>query len=434
MKKEWIIFSLMILLCIGSVNSALDISLERSSYCKGESFLADINLKNKPLRDLSLSDISVLDRYGRHMTIGLYLIKFNDNKYYAYFEVPDLMKENYKFYVDNYLFIENNQIKEENNFTSFSVGSCTGNVLNVDPRAIKLDLNKKNNFILRFRNNGDNLININLNGKGTFSKSIFELTGKTSKDITVNYNGSGDDIINAKYGNLSYNIYVSLIGIKEEIKIIKNETVIENQTVPVEEEPVEVLPIEKEEVPKDSLKFGDEYKEIVLELNQDEKREGHLTLKNFYNGSLYNISIGSTNNLNEIILIEPIFIKEISAFDSKSILVVINKDENLDQDYSGEIVVTSAEETFVSLPISVALFKTENETIQEENITIEEKINETKETIPEFGEEKKGHGWIWFVVVLTIIIAGITGFVIFKSRKLGTKEEDLGELMEKVEK
>ena len=108
--------------------------------------------------------------------------------------------------------------------------------------------------------------------------------------------------------------------------------------------------------------------------------------------------------------------------------MILNKDKNLDKEYSGEVIITSAEETFVSIPVSLSLFEIKEEVVEEEE-KIEEEIIEEE---PEFGveEEKKGHGWIWLVVILFIVIIGVIGFVLFKSKKIKFKEK-IGDLLEK---
>ena len=126
MKRGILIFLLVFFLSCIYVNIVhaedIIINVPRSNYRVYETFQAEIFFNIDPLQ-VSVSNFELRDMNNIKIATPLFLEKINNNYYFVYFDLPDLEKGEYKFWIKNINYIDNNILRETQNYKIFNIDS-----------------------------------------------------------------------------------------------------------------------------------------------------------------------------------------------------------------------------------------------------------------------------------------------------------------------
>jgi len=259
-------------------------------------------------------------------------------------------------------------------------------------------VNKLNMFSLNIKNNGDP-IDIEI-----IAPNFTGLPSNVLLETELNYILSGEESYNIEivYGNYSYLIPVLAENVTESLILL-----------PPSKDSIVLLYVP--EIVNETLLFDDKVKDSIF-------------FKNNWGFSLHNISFVLTGNLNEIIRLDKYNYGVIEANETLEQIMWINEDKNPGEEYSGYLIVTSEEGTFVSLPIILYFTLNEEEItmesdledVEEENVTGEEDVGGDDD---KGGDEKKSKAWLWIIPLVLIVIIGVVLFFFRGGKEVKTFDQ-----------
>jgi len=350
-----------------------------------------------------------------------------------YFDVPDVVSGNYKFGVFN-VFYNENGLKKNSFFTNIIIYNRTDNIVSVKPAYVSSTVNgyDETPFTLIIKNSGDNDVTVNIAAADGFfnvKPSAFKLGKKGSKNIDVNtalFNKEGNSFsgnINVRYHFLEYARYYLL-----EYNIPFNVKRISESTVPVITDSNKNITNYTAEIIKDSFIIGDLYgnaiseNEISIEIGNGESFTGDFSIVNKNNFDLNNLTLTVSERLKDFVVANPEFIEEIPAKGVYPISLEINKDNNLDKNYDGEIIVKSSASEF-SIPLFIYLMKSA------EVNTTKTSINKTAAEEP---VEIKNNGKLLVWAVLFAVIVVILALIIYMYKKSKIQQSKFDDFVDRV--
>ena len=415
------------------VNAQNDFILNRGSYSPFETVQVNAKFNVSLARSLSVSDFKLLDENNSSIPLSLSLHKINTNEYYLYFDVPDVVSGNYKFGVFN-VFYNENGLKKNSFFTNIIIYNRTDNIVSVKPAYVSSTVNgyDETPFTLIIKNSGDNDVTVNIAAADGFfnvKPSAFKLGKKGSKNIDVNtalFNKEGNSFsgnINVRYHFLEYARYYLL-----EYNIPFNVKRISESTVPVITDSNKNITNYTAEIIKDSFIIGDLYgnaiseNEISIEIGNGESFTGDFSIVNKNNFDLNNLTLTVSERLKDFVVANPEFIEEIPAKGVYPISLEINKDNNLDKNYDGEIIVKSSASEF-SIPLFIYLMKSA------EVNTTKTSINKTAAEEP---VEIKNNGKLLVWAVLFAVIVVILALIIYMYKKSKIQQSKFDDFVDRV--
>ena len=112
MKRDlfYILFLLVIIINVHA--STITLTTSRDIYSARETVQAEIITDAKPLNQISINNLQLIDQNNNEIPIQYFIEKLSDKHYFVYFNIPDLEKGLYKFQVKNIQFIEDNSLKQ----------------------------------------------------------------------------------------------------------------------------------------------------------------------------------------------------------------------------------------------------------------------------------------------------------------------------------
>ena len=151
-----------------------------------------------------------------------------------------------------------------------------------------------------------------------------------------------------------------------------------------------------------------------------------ISLKNKLNIKITDINVKLTNNLGDVVQVYPIIIDEINSKDERSILITVNKNKNLEKNYTGNIEFKSKEGATLSIPFTIILNNPKTTTIQDNTPQSNTLKNNTLVIQPK--KDKNTYFWIYVIVFFLLIILLI--FYVYKKGK--PKEKEFNEFIDRV--
>ncbi len=380
-------------LSIGFV-SALNIEPLKENYKTGDTFQADIGVPGIVNKFTADNFELVFD--GEKVNIGVFFVQVDREHYFVYFALPQ-QAGNYTFLIKNYDVIEQDILKQKTDNYSFVVNQ--GNGVRVDPGIVDAradwDL-----FYVRINNTGNESLNFNIASDVNFIN-----IDERSQNISL-YPGAS--------------IELTFFIIKNKIDRERGNILFLDYKVPFL-----VSFKSKEEIPYDVIRFIDE--RINLTINEDDSLDGDVSFRNFYHEAISNISFRLSDQLKNVVSIEPYAFDSIDPGEIKKVHVWVNKDKIAKPgDYSGNLTLISGN-IRDGFPIFLKITKEEinipiNQSFVEPK-NISEKKNITQPILPT--ETGKSYKWIWAVVILVIVLIGIFIFYFLRKKEKLENVSDL---------
>jgi hypothetical protein len=249
-------------------------------------------------------------------------------------------------------------------------------------------VNKKNIFILKIKNNNEQ-INIKIDVPESLNIPS-EINLENEVSYTINVKESFD--ITITYGDYSYNIPV--ISVDQEL----------NDSLPL-------LP-----PPRSAIKFSSE--DIKLDLAIDESLTDRLMFTNNWNFKLNEVKLNITGRLKEILKFEQDVFDSIESNQTLSTDIYLNNDKSPQYSlYEGYLIVSSSSGTLDSIKFTINFnpekkIGNDEKTVDEENIESESQEKNTS-TKPET-KKKSSLWWLWIIIIAVI---GIATFLFFRRKK-----------------
>ena len=423
MIKFKIIFCLIFIIFIASVLADnINFNIAKENYNSFETFQSGINFEVELAKDLSVSNIKLLDNNGRNIDVSKKFIKLNSSYYFVYFDLPKINEGVYSFGVYDIFYNDKGISKKLSFFKNFNVLNNTDNLIRINPGFVfnKVYDYDENPFTLILKNNGENNVAVELKSDNnflSFSSSKFILNKDSNNNINVNtilYNKEGSKFngnIIVEYSGNKYiiPIFIERIFRQNENKINKSvDSVVVNRTI----------------VKSAFLILGDVYGNNFLgnyTINSKGNEYFDVSIVNNGDISFTNVSISVDNSLRDIIFFDKKYFSYIPQYGIISLSLSVG---NLSENYSGKFFLKSNEAKDFVLPVYVykKIEDIKNET------KIENKANES--LIFEKKEEKKSFGFVWIIVAVIILLLLFLIYYIYKKNK--PKEKDFNNFIDEI--
>ncbi len=388
---------LIFIINIYAVNA--EITLFKETYSPKETFQAELSFKNL-VEEIKPVNIVILNSDNQPTNIGLLLKKINEEKYFVYFEVPEIEDGPYFLAVKNVKYLDSGILKKESFLKEFSIKNEEENLISVKPPIIVFVFEDKNFFKIDIKNNGNNILNLKMleesNSTNLFNNNL--TIAKNSEDsfyfILIEDQIKERDKLNIK---LSYNekiFFLPVYILKSRLK--------ETLAFYTENEKTNLFSLELE------IQFG----------NYVEKS---LFIENNLNQNLTNLSIQLSDNLKDLLKLG--FYK-IEVLKNKTLLELpffINQNRNKPIGiYNGNLIIQNNEINTV-LPITINIIENKiykdmdedenNEDVSEspsiepvKNVFEIPKINQTEKEIKKLDKKKITYISIGSVILFFLLI------------------------------
>ncbi len=432
-KRVSLLILSLILIPIVFANN-VDIKLYRNNYNSLETFQADINTNVQLSKDLSFSNIKLLDVNGNNIGVSKRLIKINKSEYKVYFNLPQLNDDKYTFSVSRFFYNLNGVTKEDSSNVNFDIINNKQDVLSINPGYVfgnVVDYDESP-FTLVLKNSGDNSLDVNIKTEGNFlslSQSTFSLASLSSKTINVNtllYNKKGDsftDKIIIQYNTLSYEIPAIIKRTLTKSMVEQNLTKVTNQTniTKLNNTVENITPVI---VKEDVLEIGDPYGNVIKNISLYGYK-GKTTEFSFVSNAdltLHGINLTVNGDIKNIISFEPSYLSSLPSYGIYPTNLII---KDITKNYTGTITVKSKEVKEFSLPVYITFEK-----LQENNVDLihNKTINNQSVIIRTVTVESNSTTLLWILLGSIIFIILLLIYYLHKKNK--PREEEFGRFID----
>ena len=419
-----IYYFLILLLIIPIVNADIEYKVYKDNYSPLETLQGEILITNVTLnRDLTNNNIKLYDNNENNILLSKNFLKIN-NTYFFYFDLPQTSGE-YNLVLNDFYYTKDGIItKGEIKKQIIIVNSS--NSVSIKPGFYynKLKSYEETKFTITIKNNGNNTENFEIidNEYIRVNFKKFNIGSKQVKIIEANTN-----LFNKKESNINKELEIKYTTGNYKIPIIIERTginIIENNTTIINDTKISVISYDNALILNDE--FGAELPLIKLRSNTNVTSYANLSLKNKLNIKITDINVKLTNNLGDVVQVYPIIIDEINSKDERSILITVNKNKNLEKNYTGNIEFKSKEGATLSIPFTIILNNPKTTTIQDNTPQSNTLKNNTLVIQPK--KDKNTYFWIYVIVFFLLIILLI--FYVYKKGK--PKEKEFNEFINRV--
>ncbi|HIH26201.1 hypothetical protein J4476_02860 [Candidatus Woesearchaeota archaeon] len=419
-----IYYFLILLLIIPIVNADIEYKVYKDNYSPLETLQGEILIINVTLnRDLTTNNIKLYDNNENNILLSKNFLKIN-NTYFFYFDLPQTSGE-YNLVLNDFYYTKDGIItKGEIKKQIIIVNSS--NSVSIKPGFYynKLKSYEETKFTITIKNNGNNTENFEIidNEYIRVNFKKFNIGSKQVKIIEANTN-----LFNKKESNINKELEIKYTTGNYKIPIIIERTginIIENNTTIINDTKISVISYDNALILNDE--FGAELPLIKLRSNTNVTSYANLSLKNKLNIKITDINVKLTNNLGDVVQVYPIIIDEINSKDERSILITVNKNKNLEKNYTGNIEFKSKEGATLSIPFTIILNNPKTTTIQDNTPQSNTLKNNTLVIQPK--KDKNTYFWIYVIVFFLLIILLI--FYVYKKGK--PKEKEFNEFIDRV--
>ena len=412
------------MLIIPIVNADIEYKVYKDNYSPLETLQGEILIINVTLnRDLTTNNIKLYDNNENNILLSKNFLKIN-NTYFFYFDLPQTSGE-YNLVLNDFYYTKDGIItKGEIKKQIIIVNSS--NSVSIKPGFYynKLKSYEETKFTITIKNNGNNTENFEIidNEYIRVNFKKFNIGSKQVKIIEANTN-----LFNKKESNINKELEIKYTTGNYKIPIIIERTginIIENNTTIINDTKISVISYDNALILNDE--FGAELPLIKLRSNTNVTSYANLSLKNKLNIKITDINVKLTNNLGDVVQVYPIIIDEINSKDERSILITVNKNKNLEKNYTGNIEFKSKEGATLSIPFTIILNNPKTTTIQDNTPQSNTLKNNTLVIQPK--KDKNTYFWIYVIVFFLLIILLI--FYVYKKGK--PKEKEFNEFIDRV--
>lgn len=240
---------------------------------------------------------------------------------------------------------------------------------------------------MRFTNKRSDPVQIDILAPAFVDIDPTSFTLLTTQEVDVTLNEKADGKILVQYGNRSLNVLIASSSAS-------------SVDIPGDETTIEIV--------------GSRVQTEGLKLEQGKSSNGKITVKNTGKKDAENLKISIQGDINQIITTnEESF--NLEQGEEKEIILSINENKNAEGKYSGQLIIRSASEKFLELPLGVEFLA-------------EKPINDDPDTPPLFNdnvpkpddpieEETRTKGWRKWLIIGFILILGIAFFWAVTKRK-----------------
>ena len=384
---KWFMIFLIILLLFPVIKAEdIEINLQKEIYSPGETFQALVKLNVEPLNELTASNFN-LKYNGTTVPTAKFIKSLNNSEYYIYFNLPKTLENgSYDFGIYNTLYKKNGLTKNDALTKTFNINK-KDHILYITPGFIIKEIEYYETPILTIKltNNGNEIEDITISTEGGFlipNKEEFAVANNDEDSLSIRTNISrriktseGKIIINYRDG--SYEIPVILTK-----KSLGPEQVNETDY--------------SEEDLSNALAFTTNKEKLSVKITQLEILKDTISFINYANTTLYNLKVEILGEVAKITTITPSTIQELKANQEVLLEITINKDQNIDKNYSGTIQISN-EKTNLTISLEIQKIIEEIRTLTNKTI-----INETK--IPEKDIKENNINWVLVSVALLITL------------------------------
>ena len=411
-----------------------EIILPRNIYSPYETLQARLSLNFLPVKDIQLNQIFLFDSSNKSYFIAPFLIKFDNNNYYIYFDLPyNTKKDNYTLRISKILHILNNILMEKTIIKEFSIINDT-HVISISPAIINLS-SPSQEFYIKVFNHGN----------------LTTLTIRTSNGITHPYD-QPQQIGNSR----SFKFSANSKSPEEQVIFLynqKNYTVpiytnfreqsIINITIPVNQTNI-TIPVNQTNI---TTKKNIIYPIILITnlssikryLSKTETLQGPLPIKNNLNQSII-LNFSLNGNLNDIVNINATSLT-LEPYEIKEQYFIVNPNKNATYyEYSGNLSITTLNYSII-FPMNFYITQEIKESLKEKNEEIyktlfnepEQEIKEPFEnkTIKPNLENKESNNTILIISLIIIMIILIIILILTRKKH---REITFGEYMKTIER
>ena len=386
-------FYIFLILILNIYIANAEISIFKETYSPKETFQAELNFKNL-VEEIAPSNIKILNSEIQQTNIGFLLAKITDEKYFVYFDVPEVGEGEY-FLVVSIKYIDNEILRTDTFDKKFLVKKEENNLLSAKPYLI-FNQREKNFFKVDLKDSGNNILNVKIS-EDSNSTNIF------NNNLTIAKNSED---------SFYFNIIESLVKDKDRlnIKIDYNNNLFIIPVFLLLNEQRDKLSFYKNEEIKNYINSFD------LEFPFGNYAESSIFLENNLDKNLSNLALSISENLKQIIKIGFNNIEFLETKKSLGLTFFINVNRDIEVgEYNGYLLISN-KETKTNLPISIKI--TESQIYQEEipNIetqeTIETETSETKQDIKPAGQKKKlSKKTIVYISIFAVILVFLLIFL-----------------------
>lgn len=395
----------------------LEFHVYRDNYKSFETVQIEVSINNITLtKDLSASNLVLLDSNNNSISIAKTIVKVNDNLYAFYFDLPSLEAGSYKIGFDNVFYIKDNAAKVDDFFADLNVVSRDMQILSIRPGYVFIRAKEEPSFTLTFYNKGKDSINIVLEKEEDFlslQKNELSLAPSESKSIGVFTSFSDTDRLQGKivvrYVDSSYEIPVFI----ERLGFVK--PIIEKKDSVVQEVDLKNV--------RDAIYLSTLSGRALHDLNIDlDVREysaaGQVVVNNNAGVDLHGIKLYLSGDIVGMLDIQPDS-SDVMFVNSTAIFTVsVNNGYKFSNGkFMGSFIVGSSENASLSIPVVVNVVGVE-ELVQNKTVTNKTAVNET--VVTPVQEGKTNFGWIILFFVIFILLIAL--FLIYKKTKLKKAE------------
>ncbi len=427
-KKILLIFFILIINSSFVHSELIDINPYKINYNIGETFQAEIIINTNLGKDIQTSNIKLL-KDGNIISLPSNLIKISDKKYFISYDIPQLNTGEYKFGIFGVYYYEDEILKNGEFSKTISISQEKKNILSIKPAYYKRTVKDydESPFSLIINNNGENSVNVIIESTNDFinvDSKKFTLNPGAKKTVNINtilYNKEGNKFegnINIKYAELNYKINILIDRIITQKQIVQNTTVINNTNTNVV--------VEQQKV---HLSIGDSFggflNNISLKSKKDTVFNADLAIINNGNNTINNIELKVNGNVKDITKISINNLSTLNAYGIYPIIITINKDKNLDKDYSGSIILSVDSKEVYSIPLNIYF---EKEVVRVINNTFNQQVNTTIPIIKL--EETKSNLFVWILLIVIVFMLLLLIFYLYFKGKT-KKEDEFGEFVQR---
>ena len=340
-----------------------EVSLQKPAYSSKETMLADVLLKDLPVRTISAADLFLSE--GK---IAPIMVKDTDRHYYFYFDLPELADGNYNIGL-NLLYNVNGILKTLNFNKEFSIENELSSI-SIRPAVLKIDAAKSENYQIYLKNNKAVLVDVNVQEESehvSLSKSQIFLEGNAQKSFFAivdknKISSNQTTFAKIEHDDIVFDMPLLIFNFKEQtMPLPENQTMqeITNKTqanLSLANASNESGPgIIKTNATK-RLVFISEEGKIIATITKGKFIGGPLVLKNYWDGKITQIRFNVSGDVDKMIRLNSTFFDEIRPNSQVTQYVFINEANDAEPGiYLGEISASSHEGYSASMPVEITV-------------------------------------------------------------------------------
>ncbi len=404
-----------------------EIVIFKDNYNKFETVQGEIKFYNISLtRDITLSNLKFKNAADEDIPIAKNLIKVNDSFYVFYFDIPDIPGGEYRTLLSD---LQVNLEGVANNLTrDIIINNKSAVSIRPGYHYAKLKYYEEAKLSLIINNNVDEMQEIEITGDEIFNvNEKFKLLGRQRKVINLEsriFRKQGSYFISSlkvKYNEGSYNIPI-IISREAGVNRANNSVSDANLSSESTNYSVDL---------KDSLiltdNFGSEVDKITLRVKTNLSYVANLSLLNTKKFRITNLEIILTDRLDNIMSVTPKILNYLEPEEKKNFNVEINKNKNLDRNYTGNLKVESDGAELLIIPVLIIFEDSKAVSLNEQatyNLT-----NKTKDKIEKQANNKTV---FWIIVSSILLVFLLLIYIIY--RKSRAKQKEFEEFIDNVKK